>query len=456
MLPPIRHLRDEFRPMLALAWPVVIAELGWMLMGVVDTLMVGRLAPEAIGAVGLGSTLFLALAIFGMGLLLGLDTFVSQAFGAGSLLECHRWLLHGVYLGLAASGPVMLAAWLMVGTMPGWGLHPTVLAMTAPYLSIVAWSTVPLLLYAAFRRYLQAMNLVRPIMIVLLSANLVNAAANWVLIFGHLGMPRLGTSGAAWATVLSRVYLAAALGAVVVWHERRARTGLFDMPFAVDTARLWRLVRLGMPAALHLTAEVGVFAAATVIAGLLDPISLAAHQIALNVASVTYMVPLGVASAGAVRVGQAVGRRDPHGVSRSGWTALAIGVVFMASAAVTFLLVPAPIIRFFTTDPTVVATGIWLLFVAALFQLFDGLQGVATGVLRGLGDTRTAMVSNVAGHWVFGLPVGYLLCFGAGWGVVGLWVGLCIGLVLVAITLVWTWTQRSRAFRLAGLVPLQS
>jgi MATE family multidrug resistance protein len=163
-----------------------------------------------------------------------------------------------------------------------------------------------------------------------------------------------------------------------------------------------------------------------------------------------------VASAGAVRDGQAVGRGDPHGVSRSGWTALAIGVVFMASAAVTFLLVPAPIIRFFTTDPTVVATGIWLLFVAALFQLFDGLQGVATGVLRGLGDTRTAMVSNVAGHWVFGLPVGYLLCFAGGWGVVGLWVGLCIGLVLVAITLVWTWTQRSRAFRLAELVPLQS
>jgi MATE family multidrug resistance protein len=280
-------------------------------------------------------------------------------------------------------------------------------------------------------------------------------AANWVLIFGHLGMPRLGTDGAAWATVLSRVYLAAALGGVIVWRERQARGGLFDMPFGVDAARLSRLGRLGLPAALHLTAEVGVFAAATAIAGLLDPISLAAHQIALNVASVSYMVPLGVASAGAVRVGQAVGRRDAHGVSQSGWTALAIGVVFMASAAAAFLLVPAPIIRLFTGDPTVVSTGIWLLFIAALFQLFDGLQGVATGVLRGLGDTRTAMISNFAGHWLLGLPIGYVLCFAAGWGVVGLWVGLCVGLVVVAVTLVWTWAARSRAVRFGALVPLQ-
>ena len=178
--------------MLSLAWPVVVAELGWMVMGLVDTLMVGRVSPQAIGAVGLGSSVFVAFAIFGMGLLLGLDTLVSQAYGAGAREECHRWLLHGLYLAVIASAPVMAASWELVHLMPRWGLHPTVLEMTAPYLRIVTWSTLPLLLYAALRRYLQAMNVVRPIMMALVTANLVNVVVNWLLIFGHLGFPRSG------------------------------------------------------------------------------------------------------------------------------------------------------------------------------------------------------------------------------------------------------------------------
>jgi multidrug resistance protein, MATE family len=435
-------LKAEFRPMLALAWPVVVAELGWMLMGIVDIIMVGRLSPEAIGAVGVGSALFVAVAVFGMGLLLGLDTFVSQAFGAGSLVECHRWLLHGVYLALILTGPVMLATLGLVETLSWWGLHADVEALTTPYLSTVAWSTLPLLLYAAFRRYLQAMNVVRPIMAVLLTANIVNVAVNWVLIFGNLGFPALGVTGAAWATVLSRVYMAAALVAIIVWHERRSRTGLFATPLRIEGPRLWRLITLGLPAATHLTAEVGVFAAATALAGRLDPIALASHQIAINVAGVTYMVPLGVASAGAVRVGQAMGRRDPRGVRRSGWTAITIGLGFMACAAIAFLIVPRPIMALFTSETSVIATGASLLLIAAVFQLFDGLQGVATGVLRGLGDTRTAMVSNLAAHWLLGLPLGYALCFPAGWGVQGLWVGLCIGLIVVGLALVGVWMRR--------------
>jgi multidrug resistance protein, MATE family len=437
-------LKAEFRPMLALAWPVVVAELGWMLMGIVDIIMVGRLSPEAIGAVGVGSALFVAVAVFGMGLLLGLDTFVSQAYGARSLVDCHRWLLHGVYLALVLTPPVMLAALGLVGTMHWWGLHAGVESLTAPYLATVAWSSLPLLLYAAFRRYLQAMNVVRPIMLVLLTANLVNVAVNWLLIFGNLGFPALGTAGAAWATVLSRVYMAVALAAIIVWHERRARTGLFATPLRVESARLWRLFALGLPAATHLTAEVGVFAAATALAGRLDPIALASHQIALNVAGASYMVPLGVASAGAVRVGQAMGRRDPAGVRRSGWTAIAIGLGFMACAALAFLLIPHAIIGLFTIDAAVIATGASLLLIAAVFQLFDGLQGVVTGVLRGLGDTRTAMVSNLAAHWLVGLPLGYVLCFVLGWGVQGLWMGLCISLIVVGLALVGVWVQRIR------------
>ena len=440
--------------MLALAWPVVVAELGWMLMGIVDTVMVGRLGPEAIGAVGLGSGVYVALAVFGMGILLGLDAFVSQAYGAGSIAECHRWLLHGLYLAALACGPITLLTVGVAGSMPMWGLHPAVLTLARPYLQTVAWGTLPLLVYAACRRYLQAINLVRPVMMVLLTANLVNAGLNWILIFGHFGVPAMGTTGAAWATVVGRAYMAGALLVIIAWHERRARLGLFDTPLALEWQRLWRLGRLGVPAALQITAEVGVFAAATALAARLDPVQLASHQIALNVASVSFMIPLGVASAGAVRVGQALGRRDLHGVRYAGWTALTIGVGFMACASVAFLVAPTWIIHLFTDDRTVVATGVSLLAIAAAFQLFDGMQGVATGILRGLGDTRTAMLSNLAGHWMLGLPVGYALCFWAGWGVAGLWLGLSLGLTSVSIVLVTVWTARTRRRQLAPLKEL--
>jgi MATE family multidrug resistance protein len=291
------------------------------------------------------------------------------------------------------------------------------------------------------------MNQVRPVMFVLLSANLVNAGLNWVLIFGHFGMPALGTTGAAWAPVVGRTYMALALVGVIALRERRERLGLAELPLAPDWHRLWRLVRLGVPAATQVTAEVGVFAAATALAARLDPIQLASHQIALNVASVSFMVPLGVASAGAVRVGQAMGRRDPYGVRHAGWTALAIGVGFMACAAIAFIAAPTLIIRLFTDDRTVIAAGVTLLAIAAAFQLFDGMQGVATGILRGLGDTRTAMFSNLAGHWLLGLPVSYVLCFVLGWGVSGLWLGLSLGLIVVSLVLITTWTVRTRRLR---------
>ena len=188
-----------------------------------------------------------------------------------------------------------------------------------------------------------------------------------------------------------------------------------------------RLIGLGLPAASQVTLEVGVFAAATALAGRLAPASLAAHQIAINIASFTFMVPLGIASAGAVRVGHAVGRRDAAGAARAGWTALLFGALFMAGAAAVFLLIPRVLIGAFTSDVSVLRIGTSLLFVAAVFQLFDGVQGVATGVLRGLGDTRTPMLWNLAAHWFIGLPLGYALCFIAGLGVIGLWWGLSVG-----------------------------
>ena len=245
-------------------------------------------------------------------MLLGLDTFVSQSYGAGNLRECHRWLRDGIHLAVLATVPLMAITFGMVAAMPIIGLHPDVQALTAPYVTIVAWGSLPLLLYAAFRRYLQALGLVWPVMITLVVANLVNAGANWVLIYGKLGMPAMGIAGAAWATNLGRLFMAVSLLLVILRHEHAHKVGLFDVPFLrVEWDRLRATVSrsaLRRPPSSWL--EVGVFGAVAALAGRIDPIALAAHQVALNLASVTFMVPLGLASAGAVRVGHAIGRRS--------------------------------------------------------------------------------------------------------------------------------------------------
>ena len=435
--------------MFRLAVPVVLAEMGWMTMGMADALMVGPLGPEAIGAVGVGTSLFMGVVIFAMGLLLGLDTLVSHAFGAGRIEECHRWLVHGVVLALVMSLPTAGALIWMTASLEAWGLNPAVLALTRPYLHVLTWSVVPLLLYSAFRRYLQGMGVVRPVMVALVAANIINVVANWLLIYGRFGFPELGVPGSAWATVFSRVVMAGTLLVTILYRERHERSKVFGN-LALDLGWFRRLFRLGAPAASQVTLEVGVFAAATALAGRLPAVSLAAHQLALNYAALTFMVPLGVASAGAVRVGHAVGRRDPSGASRSGWTALLFGVGFMSAAALIFVAIPRVLLDPFTDDLGVMEVGAGLLLVAAIFQLFDGLQGVATGVLRGLGDTRSPMLWNLAGHWFIGLPLGYWLAFGVGVGVVGLWWGLSIGLMICGVALLLVWRRRIRQLERSG------
>ena len=267
-------VRREVKPMMALAVPVVVAELGWIAMGIVDIGMVGRLGAEAIGAVGVGSILFVTLAVFGIGFLLGLDTLVSQAFGAEKLEDCHRWLLHGVVLSVVLAMPMTLLARMGAASLHVWGFDPEVLRLTIPYLEVVAWSALPLLLYATFRRYLQSMNVVLPVMFALVSANLINVLANWILIFGHLGAPALGVNGAGWATCISRVYMATVLLATILYRNARDRSGLWSVPLKLDLARMRRLIGLGFPAAVQVTLEVGVFAAVTALAGRLAPAAL--------------------------------------------------------------------------------------------------------------------------------------------------------------------------------------
>jgi MATE family multidrug resistance protein len=437
---PLRQIRAELGPMFALAWPVAAAELGWMAMGLVDTMLVGRVGAEAIGAVSIGSHLFFAVAITGIGTLLGLDYLVAYANGAGRLDDGRRALVQGTYLAVLVSVVLTAVLFAIEAHLDRLGLQPGVAAATRPYLRTLIWSLLPLLLFAALRRYLQAIGHVRPVMIALLSANLINAAVGWVLVFGLWGAPALGAVGAGWATFASRLYMLAFLVVALVRVEREA--GTVWPALAVDPPLLARLARLGLPAALQMLLECGVFATATVLVGSLAANALAAHQIALSAAAFTFMVPLGVSAAAAVRVGHAVGRREAAAARRAGWSALVLGTAFMSLSAVVFLAAPGTVLRVFTDAPDVIAIGVSLLAVAAAFQLFDGVQVVATGVLRGVGDTRTPMLANLAGHWLIGLPIGAALCFGTGWGVIGLWIGLCIGLVVVAVTLTIVWARR--------------
>ncbi len=435
-------IRTELKPMVALAAPVILAEVGWTTMGLVDILLVGPLGPSAIGAVGFGSVVFLAVSIFGMGLLLGLDTVIAQAYGAGHLDRCHHWLVQGTYLSLLIAAPLTFALYGLLATLPGWGLNPAVLPIAVPYLTVLAPSVVPLLFYATFRRYLQAMNCVRPLTFALLTANLINAVVGWVLIYGKLGLPALGATGAAWATLVSRMYMAAVLLVAVVLRDDRHATGLRRAARRIDWTSISRLLKLGVPASLQGVMEVGVFAAASALVGRLSEAALAAHQIALNLWGFAYMMPLGLNAAGAVRVGQAVGRGDHEGIWRAGWTALALGAGLTTTAAIGFLLGGHLLIGAFSRDPAVLAIGPSLLGIAGLCLVFDSTQSIATGILRGLGETRIPMLTALASYWAIGLPLGYAACFRWGWGVQGMWAGLAVGLVIVGAVLLRTWIRR--------------
>ncbi|MBI5243338.1 MAG: hypothetical protein HY922_06570 [Elusimicrobia bacterium] len=280
------------------------------------------------------------------------------------------------------------------------GIAPSIAQTTAAYLKILRWALFPGLLFAACRQYLQTMNITRPQL-------------------------------AAVAAALSEVRLSR-------YRFRGFRASTFR-----------GLLRIGAPAGLQMLADVGAFSFVTMLSGRLGAAAAAAHQIALNLASMSFMAPLGISYAAAVRVGQGIGREQPKSAARSGYAALGLGVAFMSLASMAYLFLPGPILRLYTTDPAVTALGVSMLGVAAFFQVFDGAQVVLTGSLRGLRETRIPMAANAIGYWLIGLPAGIYLAFWAGWGVLGLWLGLCLGLCLVAAALLWVWARRARTLRQA-------
>jgi len=442
--------KPELRAMVTLAVPVVMSELAWVTLGIVDTIMVGKLGPAAIGAVALANAICFPPSLFGIGLLLGLDTLVSQAYGREDHEDCHRWLAQGVYLACISTVPIMLLVVAASFGLAHIGIHPEVAGPAASYLRILNWGTLPLLIYGGTRRYLQGVGQVRVVTVTLVAANLMNWGGNWVLINGKLGFPAMGVNGSAVATVVSRIFMGAALLGFAWRYERQRGHPLFRNWAGPSLDRLRELLRLGAPAAGQMILEVGAWNLVTLSAGWLTPEVLATQQIVLNYASMTFMVPLGVSAAAAVSVGHAVGAGDAPRARRGGWLALALGTGFMLLAAVVFLLAPKPLIELYTSNPQVLAVGAPLLGLVAAFQIFDGIQTVSTGALRGLGETRIPMLANFVGYWILGLPLGLSLCFVLGWGIYGQWIGLTLALIVIATTLLLRWKRDSERLTACG------
>lgn len=425
--------RRELRALARLSFPVASVQVGMMAMGVVDTLMVGRVSATALAAVALGHIYFFSVSVFGTGVLMALDPVVSQAIGAGDHGAVRRGLQRGLVLAVIlaiVSGAILVPGETLLGLLS----QPLeVVPVAAGYARASIAGIFPYFAFIVLRQTLQAMGRVAPIVWTIVGANVANAFFNWVFIFGKLGAPALGAVGAGWTSSISRWLMALVLlGAA--WPLLRPYLNRFESA-ALAREPLIRMVRLGTPIGVQFELEFGAFAVIAVFMGWLGTTAMAAHQIAINLASFTFMVPLGIAQAASVLVGQAVGRHEPAEARRAGGAGLVLGAGFMCLTAVLFLLAPGLLAGVYTSDPAVRALAVVLIPIAGVFQVFDGIQVVASGVLRGIGDTRAPMVVNILGFWLLGMPVSLLLGFAWDGGPVGLWWGLATGLAAVALFL---------------------
>jgi MATE family multidrug resistance protein len=434
-MPLLRRIptRAEVRELLQLAVPVVVVQVGMMFMGVVDTLMVGRVSAAALAGVALGNLFFFGVVIFGLGALMALDPLIAQAVGAHDDPAIARALQRAVALMLVLSLPASVLLWPAEAILAALGQPADAVPLAGRYARIIIPSVLPFMAFTVLRQALQAMGRMRAIVLTILFANIANALLNWVLIFGHFGAPAMGVAGAAWATTVSRWLMALVLLALG-WRDLRPYL-LAWRPDSLQLRPLGRMLRLGLPIGLQFQLEYTAFGLTGLLMGLLGTSQVAAHQVAINLASLTYMVPLGVSAAAAVLVGQAVGRDDQDGARRAARTAVFVGAAFMVGTGAVFLSAPGWLARLYTTSVPVLAVATALLPLAGLFQVFDGVQVVAGGILRGLGDTRSPMIINLLGFWGVGIPAGLALGFPAGLGAVGLWWGLVAGLASVATIL---------------------
>lgn len=441
----MRHImRGELGEHLRLAGPLALSQLGTQLMYLVDIAMLGRYSGAALAGAGIAGSIITAITIIGTGIVMGMDTLVPQALGAGHRARARALLNAGVRIALLVAVPLTILAALFPLALPVLGVTAEVSREAFLYTMGRVPGLVILLLMAALRSYLQALGMTRPIMLVMVIANIVNVIANALLIFGDgalfmlglpgVGLPALGSLGAAMATTLVQLV---SLG-VLAYALRRLHAGepVVD-PHAHDEGLGRAIFRLGWPVGLQLCAEVGIFALAGAAAGRIGTVPAAAHNVALSLASFLFGAALGVGAATSVRVGRAIGAHQGASARRAGGLGMAIGGAIMAMAALAFVTIPETLAGLFTNDQEVITAAIPLLRIAAVFQISDALQVITAGALRGAGDTRWPLWSNLVGYYVIAITVGGVLAFSAGYGAPGLWWGLSTGLTSVAICLTW-------------------
>jgi MATE family multidrug resistance protein len=435
------RLLSEARRLTALAAPIAITQLATMLLWTIDLLMVGRIDVLSLNAVALGRLFVIGTAICAMGLIYGQDALAAQAHGARNRERLGGVLRHSLALSLAVCVP-LAALWL--ATEPIlllFGQDPAAARLAHDYVVVQIPALPFFLMFVALKQYLQARGIVKPEMWIALAANLVHAGLNWVFIYGHLGAPRLGVVGAGVATAISQVLMfAAMLAAFRIYRLQRGSVTRLS-PTLVRWRGIAEILRLGLPLAAMLALEYWAFAISSLWAGNLGSTELAAHSIAINLASISYMVPLGIGLAATTRVGNLIGAREPLAAQRAAWVAFALGGGVMTVAAATFILGRHWIPTWYTLDPAVLALTAALLPIAAAFELFDGVQVVGSGILRGMGRTRPAAAFNLIGYYVLGLPIGWWLGFRSGLGLVGIWWGLAAGLAIVSVLALY-WVKR--------------
>jgi MATE family multidrug resistance protein len=454
--PDNRLWREEIRATVALAWPLILTNLAHTLINATDVVLLGWAGSATLAAGTLGINLYFAFLIFGLGLVTATAPMIARELGARahSVRDVRRTVRQAMWAAAAMVVPVWLILWHTEAILLAIGQDPVLAAGAQQLVRALQWGMLPALFYVILRSFVSALELPVWSMIVGAAAVLFNAVLNYGLILGHFGFPPMGLRGAGIGSTCANSVMFVAMALVIVLHPRFRRYRLFGRFWRADWQRFRAVWRLGLPIAVTLALEITIFNAAVFLMGLIGASSIAAHAVAIQVAAFTFMVPLGLSQAVTVRVGLAFGRRDREGIARAGWTAFVLGVAFMALMALLILAIPHQLVSLFLdpADPAnaeVIGLAVSFLFIAALFQIFDGAQAVGAGMLRGLHDTKVPMAFAAFGYWVVGLLTALGLAFGLGWEGLGIWIGLATGLAVVAVLMMLRWMRRERLGLLA-------
>jgi len=438
------HLKKHIVSTIQLAYPVIIGQLGIIMMGVVDSLMVGKLGAAPLAAASLGNSLTFIVLIIGIGVSLAVTPLVAIAVGANKFEDCGVYFRQSLLVNSVLSIVIALIVYFASDLIVYFDQPLEVQVQAKSYMKIIGLSAIPLMFFQTYKQFIEGLSVMRPAMIIALMANIINACANWVLIFGKFGLPALGLDGAGWATFASRVFMALAMMGFVMSNKFFKQ---YDVSFhfkSINRTVIKKILSLGLPSGFQYFFEVGAFSFAVVMVGWLGTKQQAAHQIAINLASISFMAVLGISAAGSIRVGNAVGQKDIHETRRAGFTASLLGASVMFCSGLIFIFFRNFLPSLYVNDEVVISIASSLLVIASLFQLSDGVQAVGIGILRGLTDVKIPTAITFIAYWVVGLPVGYLLGFTFELGVQGVWIGLLMGLTTSAILLTLRFNVRSR------------